>query len=556
MKRGFELRFAISTIFVIFAISVVQLGIMRPLALCLIALIVVTSSSAHAAQSEWIRRGTDGTVLYKTTPAGDRIMDFSYAGYRGGGVAIPDVAVKREVKPSGGADDAPVIQAAIDEVANLPPDADGFRGAVLLAPGIYPCAATINIATSGVVLRGSAAKGKNTSTIKLIGKPHLAISARLGGRRGGGDSTTDTKTLAETKIADAYVPSGAMSFSVVDASQIKPGDAIVIRRPVTAAWIEFMQMHDLVRNGKPQTWIKPGATITIERNVAAIEGRTITLDVPLSDSFDAKYLNPPGTAVVKLASPPARLANVGLEHFRIECPPQAFNHTEDHFSAVRLSGQDCWMRDLNADETMDSIAIGGRRISVLDVHVHRTAEHQGASKPAEFAPNGSQVLLDRCSVTADNVWHVATGGGLSGPIVVLNCTFTGRGKSESHQRWSTGLLYDNCRAIGGGFEMRNRGSMGSGHGWSMGWGVVWNCTAESFLIQNPPGVINWLIGSVGEIRQAPRPFGEGPMLPGGTVHSHDQPVTPASLYLSQLQARLGDQAIRNIGYTSDVPTGR
>jgi hypothetical protein len=160
------------------------------------------------------------------------------------------------------------------------------------------------------------------------------------------------------------------------------------------------------------------------------------------------------------------------------------------------------------------------------------------------------VLLDRCSVTGENVWHVATGGGHAGPIVVLNSTFRGNGKSESHQRWSTGLLYDNCRAIGGGFEMRNRGSMGSGHGWSMGWGVMWNCVGRDFLAQNPPGAQNWMIGCVGARKTAPRPFGSGPALPEGTVDAHGTPVAPSSLYLAQLEQRLGRQALKNIGYDS------
>ena len=110
--------------------------------------------------------------------------------------------------------------------------------------------------------------------------------------------------------------------------------------------------------------------------------------------------------------------------------------------------------------------------------------------------------MDRCSVNADNVWFSATGSSQAGPIVLLNCTFHGKGSAESHQRWSTGMLYDNCTAPEGEIEIRNRGSMGSGHGWSMGWGVVWNCQAKNFLVQNPPGAENWLIGSTGALSSA------------------------------------------------------
>src|SRR5436190_732778 len=74
---------------------------------------------AREATSQWVHPGPDGKLVYKTTPAGDRIMDFSHAGYMGGGVKLPDVPVKRTVKPSGD-DDTARIQEALDAVAGLP----------------------------------------------------------------------------------------------------------------------------------------------------------------------------------------------------------------------------------------------------------------------------------------------------------------------------------------------------------------------------------------------------------------------------------------------------
>jgi hypothetical protein len=170
---------------------------------------------------------------------------------------------------------------------------------------------------------------------------------------------------------------------------------------------------------------------------------------------------------------------VGVEDLHIECPPQEINHTESHFSALRMNAQDSWVRNVIIDETMNSIGVNGCRITLQRVAVNRKARHQGSSKPAEFAPNAGQLLLDRCSSSGDNVWYAATGAGMSGPIVLLNCNFRGNGHVESHQRWSTGMLYDNCPVPDGGMDFRNRGSMGSGHGWSMGWGVAWNCVPRS-----------------------------------------------------------------------------
>jgi hypothetical protein len=437
----------------------------------------------------------------------------------------------------------------------------GFRGAVLLAPGSFNCSKTITIAADGVVLRGSGsgAAGGARSTIKMTGAPHLALEIHAAAGRGNranraaaGEPTANGAAgikapATQTTIADAYVPSGIPAFTVADGTGFAPCDTIAIRRPVTSAWVHFMQMDDLTRDDKPQTWLKPGSVTTTERRVGSISGNRITLDVPLSDSFDARYLNPPGTSVVKV-SPPPRVSQAGIESLHIECPPQEINHTQPHFTAVRIDGRDCWMRDVVIDETMNSVATTGARITLQRVAVNRKARHQGSSKPAEFAPNAGQVLLDRCTVSADNVWFVATGAGQAGPIVLLNCTFSGNGRAESHQRWSTGILYDNCQAPAGGIEARNRGAMGSGHGWSMGWGVLWNCQAKEFLIQNPPGAVNWMIGCTGPAKTAPRPFGKAPTLPQGTIDSPGVSVTPQSLYLAQLAERLGPPAVKNTGY--------
>jgi hypothetical protein len=98
----------------------------------------------------------------------------------------------------------------------------------------------------------------------------------------------------------------------------------------------------------------------------------------------------------------------------------------------------------------------------------------------------------------------------------------------------------------------NRGAMGSGHGWTMGWAVAWNCLAKTYVIQNPPGVANWAIGCIGERQQTARPFDASPILPEGIFDSHGTPVAPQSLYLAQLAERLGAQAVKNIGYSSNT----
>ena len=97
--------------------------------------------------------GIDGKLVYVADSLGNKIPDFSNAGYKGGGVTIPYVPVKTTVWPVPG-DNSDTIQAAIDRVSAMPLDASGFRGAVLLKMGIYNLEKPIYIKASGVVLRG------------------------------------------------------------------------------------------------------------------------------------------------------------------------------------------------------------------------------------------------------------------------------------------------------------------------------------------------------------------------------------------------------------------
>src|SRR5215217_1648391 len=81
------------------------------------------------------------------------VIDFSHAGYGGGGVSVPSVPGALRVRPTGG-DDTALIQAALDRVASMPENERGFRGGVLLEPGRFRVAGQLRVRASGVILRG------------------------------------------------------------------------------------------------------------------------------------------------------------------------------------------------------------------------------------------------------------------------------------------------------------------------------------------------------------------------------------------------------------------
>ena len=515
-------------------------------------------SQTKSNESQWVYMGKEGKLIYKTTPNGDRIMDFSHAGYMGGGVAFPDVPVKKIVRPPADNSDATdIIQAAINAVAAMPME-NGFRGAVLLEPGTYYCNREIRISASGIVLRGSGSDGEKASVIWMGGdKKHPAININSENpiQSRGGAGYIDPNNI-RTTIADLYVPSGTINFNVTSIEGFSVGDIIQVRRPTTKEWIHFMEMDNLVRNGSPQTWIGSGRHSVHIRRITAINGTSFTIDIPLSDSFDATYLGKNSVEIVRVADsePVIPLSQIGVEHLRIQCPPLETSYGNAPYAGIRICGQDCWVDDVWCVETMNTIPITGRRVTIRNTHVTHTYTNLGASKPADFSIEGSQILIDRCSSDGGNTYWVWTNSYDTGPNVVLNSNFTGLGsRIQPHQRWATGFLVDNCRTPDGGIDFPNRGVAGSGHGWCIGWGVAWNCTAKTFIIQNPPGSYNWAIGCIGERQQTARYFDTSPILPEGVFESHGTHVAPRSLYLAQLASRLGNQAIEAIGYAPGSP---
>ena len=401
--------------------------------------VCLLAATATAGQGEWAHLDADGKLAYKTLPGGDRILDFSHAGYGGGGVKLPLLSVQKTVLPSDG-DDSQAIQSAIDAVAALPME-DGFRGAVLLALGTFHCAREINISQDGIVLRGSGAD-KGGTIIEMTGEPHNCVNIV-------GEAVKYPKEnpAAFYPITDAYVPSGALSISVKDAKGLAAGDTILIRWLRTAKWIHFMGMDTLVRNGKPQSWIASNSPVTFERVIRSIQGNRITLDVPLTDAIDGALLAPATAAVIKIF-PTKRLSQCGLESLRINSlPPSGTLVAKNNLGVLLDNCEDCWVKNVALHDTLGNVRVmqGGRRITLDQVDaVHTATVAKGAGYPSDFTLRGSQILVNRCSSSGSGSFFVATMNAEATLNVVLNCTFNGAGAIQPHARWSTGLLIDGC----------------------------------------------------------------------------------------------------------------
>jgi len=493
--------------------------------------------------SVWAFIDESGRLAYSTFPQGDRLLDYSFAGYGGGGVAIPWATTQLMVSPSGD-DDTAAIQSAIDAVSGMCPDDSGLRGAVELARGTFRLRGSLSIRTSGVVLRGNGS-GPDGTVIVVDGDPRALIAIQGSG--------SWAPTGSRSSIVDSYVPSGANTFTVDDATGLAVGSAVLVDRPVTAAWVQFMGMDHLMRGGQPQTWIRPGTLIHSDRIISAINGNTVTVDAPLSDSFDSQYLAPDTGTVVRYTFN-GRIGQVGLESMSVIAPPVPTPISQPTFSLLQMKAVvNGWVRDVIAQDFINGLSIDGtsKWITIQDTaFTHTVPADTSAGAPADYSIDGQQILIHRSASQGDHWWSIVTQATEPGPNVVLNFSASGNPTNLSpHQRWATGLLLDNVYSPSGGIAFQDRGNAGSGHGWSIGFGVVWNSVANTLLIQRPPGSTNWSIGSFGMLTQAAEPGSpDRTPLPQGTIDSHGTRVAPGSLYLQQLCERLGPQALRNIGY--------
>jgi hypothetical protein len=510
------------------------------------------SAIATTPTSKWVHYNSQGKLVYKALDAqGDKIMDFSTAGYEQGTKPIPTAPVKATISPSG-ADDTANIQAAVAAVSELPVNAKtGLRGAVLLEPGNYTVSSSLTITASGVVLRGSGSGvSPGHSTVITMSPAATPYPLVILGTSGNEPSYVGSSTV----ITDAYVPAGTLEVHVASNAGLSVGTTVIIHRPVTAAWEDFMGMTptDLgtTCGGSPCNWITVGSSaLRTDRTITAIHGKQIVLDAPMSDSINSTYCGVDG-ATLQAYTFSGRISQVGVENLRAIAPVPPNNlvpPTPTYQLVVTYSVINAWIRNLSAQDTLQSVNIGdySKQVTVRNVAIkHTVTQTDDAQFEEFFLQSATQVLVDTVSDVADDTFFFATSSATQGPNVLRNARFEGNSSIEPHQRWATGLLIENTNVTAiphstqGNVNLWDRGDYGTGQGWAIGWGVVWNSSANDFLIQQPPGSENWCIGCIGTQVTKAAPGGST-VLPQGAIDSPGIYVFPSSLYQAQLMQRLG-----------------
>ncbi|MEO6720484.1 MAG: hypothetical protein ABIN67_08955 [Ferruginibacter sp.] len=542
-----------------------------------IAALIYCSISCYSSKAQdippttsLVYPGVDGKLVYISDSLGNKIPDFSNAGYKGGGVTIPYVPVKATVWPVPG-DNSETIQEAIDRVSALPLDTWGFRGTVLLKMGIYNLEKPIYIKASGVVLRG---EGMSDIGTILVGKTPKTLSTPTGPGRGGkpalinimGDSTIKPQEETKQFITNNYVPVGATSFNVTSAKAFKKGDKVLVRRICNEDWIKELG-EDSATVGK-NNW--RSFNINYDRTIVDIRGNTIIIDAPIFCAIETRW---GGGELVKYND--TRIEQAGVENLRAlsEYNPcvrtrnygnmdrdkldpkfqyqgdEYFSDENHYFNFINITNaKNVWVRNISAlhfGSSVVQVNAGSKWVTVQDCESREPVSQRWGGRRFTFHMNGQFCLVQRCFSQKGRHSFVQQQSEASGNVYLDCVAVNPYSSSEPHNHWVNGSLYDNVKAP---LTARYWDYI---IGWAGANIVFWNCEGD-FLIQKPPTAQNYSFGHIGVNAVVFNAGLQDLTKPNGHVESMDQHVTPRSLYLAQLKERLGENAVKNIAKGAGV----
>jgi hypothetical protein len=487
----------------------------------------------------------DWTPAY-TTDDGHYLHDFSYAGYHAGEVAIPTASgtvydvTTYGADPTGDADSTDAIQRAID--AAVAPAIVDFPA------GTYRIDGTLDVSTSGVVLRGAGVGATFLAFTKFDGLDYAAHLTFAGAVTQGADHLlTADASARETTIE-------------LDTAGLSVGDAVVIGFTITP---EFVEEH-----GMTGTWVtfNDDWKAFFRRTIVALDATSVTLDVPIRYPMKLR-----DGASLRVET--GHLTEVGLEGMSMSNAANwadAWSTTQVHL--VLMSGvRDAWVRDIASfaspypddGEGQHLISSGieildSRRVTISDVTLENAAHRGDGGNGYLFEISRSNEILtvDATARAGRHNFIQNWDFGTSGCVWLRTTSEDGRSLlgdwdpigyasySEFHHSLAMANLIDQSTTTDG-WQGVNRQGESSGAGHSATQNVWWNLTGEGYLrsLQYGDG---YIVGTEGmEVHVDPTEWdwndsGEGTSPEDwaeglGAARTLD----PPSLYEDQLGRRLG-----------------
>lgn len=526
--------------------------------LIIIRLAILTILFFNSLFAQWqseLVQIKDNKIIYKELSGNNRIPDFSYAGYKNGNELIPDIPVIKVIYPIEG-DNTSHIQQAIDSIGTIPLSNTGFRGALLLAPGMYEVGGSIKINYDGIIIRGSG-DGDNPKSNTILFAKGNSPNQRTVVIAGGGNKSLWRDQVRNTKvnITSDSVFTGSKEFEIEDASGYHVGDNIIIFHPCTEKWLQAVDYggtHSFEKGSSENDipWEVDSHPIVFNRYITGITGNKITIDVPvfnnliksLSKSYIYKY------------SRKNIVTKIGIENLRIDIEiagGEEEAHAMQSLNLIQI--EDSWVRGCSFLHFMQSgiITTTASRITIENCRALDPVSKITGMRRYNFQvyTASQQILFKNCHASNGRHHYISNGITLTSGIVFYNCTSSGAyASSEGHRGWSMGILWDNHKELDGprtGINARllglyNRGNAGTSHGWAIANSVAWNCDLSEgdLIVQKPPTAQNYAIGCRGKNITGKKPLAPFDEQEGYIEGSNKPGIFPESLYIRQLQERL------------------
>ncbi|KAF9968037.1 hypothetical protein BGZ70_007049 [Mortierella alpina] len=451
---------------------------------------------------------------------GDRIMDFSMAGWNEGNTDLPDplldvpVLERLEPRPEADSDadkgdDTQRIQQAIYRTVKITRASVNAStvvptGALVLARGVYRIKKPLKISGSGLLFRGDSKGGSRI--VCHWGPNDFRYAVKVEGK--------DDEILDSTRIpivAD-YSPVGSFFLNLDPAylqdSDLDVGDHVIVRRVGNDRWIESIGMDDF---NSEKEGVRPWKTMQARmyRTIRSLNRETgiVQMDAPLSISVERQF---GGGWITQYND--RKIRALGIQYLDMVFPQNIGRTSDDMLDEEGRGSEDYRFSSeifSNYALRLDNVchmylshittAFFHNFVSVGSVAHHLTMDSIVHSYPDEMYSGQSafqlsgQLMLIKNSVSQGSFHYFVPISHVMGPNVIHRVQAVNVGKPFQpmpldfapgdvgpHMKFCTGLLFDQV-VTDGTIQIVNRGDMGSGQGLSGANSVIWNSRAREGL---------------------------------------------------------------------------
>jgi len=502
-------------------------------------LMILTIANSSAAQSVVKSQLFEA---YQKDKSNAILPDFSYAGYRSGEVAIPDIksykvfnVVDFGAKPNDDVSDQNAIQMAV-----LAANANG-SGIVFFPKGRFlvneDTAQVKGIVSKGskIIFRGSGAGPGGTELFMKemlapvnpqqmwTGRPMFTFTA--GGK--------DIEIGQIQQIANI----GDFELTLDKIGALREGDWIVLKMLNNSTELinETLAKHELNPNWKDL--INKGVNVSTYYQVVKIKGQTIRLHAPIAIKIDPKHK----WTVAKFAN----AEEVGVEDIAFVgnwkdkfVHHRSWEHDSGYHLLMFSRLTNSWVRNCRFTDCNVAAIVGqSANISIINCEVTGNGGHEAIT-----ANHATNVLLANLKDEASQFHSFGSSHGAVN-TVIWRCTYPSTTSFESHANQPRNTLLDNV--TGGLYYNRGGGAIENLPNHLQGL-VFWNYTQTNAPIKD----FNfWPEDKEYVWFKIVQPIIAGFTSKGTTFKTEnlgyleglDQKISPASLYEAQLQLRLGQQ---------------